>query len=240
MPKLSLLTIFPILLLWTFQSIGQSKTNISLYKEQLPYFQELITGGQYKESPLYYEGNPYFKTRVFVEGSLLINGVSYTDVPLLYDQNSDVVLTFHPIHRQKILIKSEKIEEFQIDKEDLFRKFEGNSSYTFHKNGFYQVLDDGIIKVIIKNYKMAEAVREVGKYTHKLEEHTDYFYWFDGKFIKINRKKQAIKALGLSRREVKKAFRSKSLFYTTDKEKYILELVKLRINKDAFFNGFVE
>lgn len=240
MLKLNFFTSFLLLFIGTASSFAQSQTYMSLYKEQLPYFQELITGGQYKEPPLNYEGDPYYFDRKFGEGTLSINKIRYTEVPLLYDENADFVITFHPIYRQKILIKPEKVEEFQLKEGSLFRKFDGNTSYSHHKNGFYRIISDGEIKVLMKYYKYIEPTREVGKYTNRFIENTDYFYWNDDEFVLIRKKKQAIKSLGLNKKEVKKYLKGKSLYFSTDKEKYILELASLRESKADSFNGFVE
>ncbi|WP_373396894.1 hypothetical protein V8V91_19930 [Algoriphagus halophilus] len=119
MLKIKFFIPFVLLFMWAAKISAQTQSFISLYKEQLPYFQELITGGQYGESPLNYEGHPYFERRNFEEGVLSINQINYTDVQLLYDETADEVVTFHPIYKQKILIKAEKIQEFQLDQDHL-------------------------------------------------------------------------------------------------------------------------
>ncbi|WP_140160541.1 hypothetical protein [Algoriphagus antarcticus] len=240
MLKINFFTPFLLFFIMTANSFGQSQTYLSLYKEQLPYFQELITGGRYQEPPMNYDGDPYYLDRKFGEGTLSINKISYTEVPLLYDENVDVVITFHPIYRQKILIKSEKIEEFRLKDCGLFRRFLGNDSYAYNRNGFYHVLKDGEVKVLIKHYKFEDPTNEVGRYTHRFVEKKDYFYWYEDEFVLIRKKKQAIKSLGLNKKEVKKYFRGKSLYFSMDKEKYILELAALRESKAETFNGFVE
>lgn len=240
MPKFPFFIPFLLIFTGAASCFAQSKNYLSLYKEQLPYFQEIITGGQYKEPPLNYDGDPYYLDRTFGEGALSINKIRYTEVPLLYDENADVVITFHPIHRQKILIKPEKIEEFQLKDESVFRKFYGNETYSRHKNGFYQIIEDGEIKVLIKNYKFIDPTKEVGKYTHRFVESRDYFYWYQDEFVLVRRKKQAIKSLGLNRREVKKHLKGKSIYFSMDKEKYIIELAHLRESKPDTFNGFIE
>lgn len=222
--------------MWAAKISAQTQSFISLYKEQLPYFQELITGGQYGESPLNYEGHPYFERRNFEEGVLSINQINYTDVQLLYDETADEVVTFHPIYKQKILIKAEKIQEFQLDQDHLFRRFEGNEKYTYHRNGFYQVLKDGKVKVLIKHYKTIEPTKEVGKYPYKYVEDQEYFYWYNDDFVSIRKKKQAIQSLGLQKKEVKKYMKAKDLFFALEKERYILELANLRENKSEGFN----
>lgn len=240
MLKISFFTPFLLFFVITASSFAQSQTYLSLYKEQLPYFQELITGGHYGEAPKNYDGDPYYLDRTFGEGSLSINRIKYTEVPLIYDENSDEVITFHPIYRQKILINSEKIEEFQLKDGSIFRKYVGNDSYLHDNNGFYRVESDGEIKVLKKYYKTKDPIKEVGKFTHRFEEFTDYFYWYEDDFVLVRKKKQAIKSLGLNKRDVKKYFKGKSLYFSTEKEKYILELVKLRESNSNTFNGFVE
>lgn len=226
--------------MWAAKNSAQTQSFVSLYKEQLPYFQELITGGQFGEAPLNYEGHPYFEKRVFEQGSLLINDIDYTGVELLYDENSDVVVTFHPIYKQKILIKSEKIEEFKLDGGQLFRRLEGNDSYIHHKNGFYQVLRDGDLKVLIKHYKTIEPTREVGKYPYKFVEDENYFYWYNGDFVPINKKKQAIQSLGINKKVANKTMKQKGIFFSLEREKYILELAELADDASGNFNGFVK
>lgn len=240
MPKIIFSTAFLFLIVGSNGSFAQSQNYLSLYKEQLPYFQELITGGQYREPPLNYEGNPYLIDRKFGEGSLSINKISYTEVPLLYDVNADVVVTFHPIYNQKILIKSEKIEEFQLKDGSVFRKMAGNDSYGLDKNGFYQVLNDGEIKVLIKHSKYIDPTNTVGKFTHVYLERQDYFYWYKDEFVLIRKQKQAFKSLGLSRKDVKKHLKGRSIYFSTEKEKFIQELAALRESQSDTFKGFVE
>ncbi|MFC5625589.1 hypothetical protein [Algoriphagus winogradskyi] len=240
MLKINFFAPFLLFFLIAANSFAQSQNYLSLYKDQLPYFQELITGGQYQESPRNYEGDPYYLDRTFGEGTLFINKIKYTEVPLIYDENADEVITFHPIHRQKILINAEKVEEFQLKDGSVFRKYEGNESYLHDKNGFYRVESDGKIKVLKKYYKTKDPIKEVGKFTHKFEEFSDFFYWYDGEFVLVRRKKQAIKSLGVNKKEVRKYFKGKSLYFSTDKERYILELAKLREASTNAFNGFAE
>jgi hypothetical protein len=240
MPKLIFLTAFLLSIVGAVSSFAQSQSYLSLYKEQLPYFQELITGGQYREPPLNYEGSPYHIDRKFGEGTLSINKISYTGVPLLYDSNADVVITFHPIYNQKILIKPQKIEEFQLKDGSVFRKMAGNESYGLDKNGFYRILNDGEIKVLIKHSKYIDPANYVGKYTHAFLEINDYFYWYDDDFVLVRKKKQAIRSLGLRKKDVKKYLNGKSIYFSTEKERYILELAALRESQSDSFNGFIK
>ncbi|HSF53007.1 MAG TPA: hypothetical protein VLA71_04615 [Algoriphagus sp.] len=210
---------------------------LTMYQEQLPLFQELVTGGQYADPPINYLGSPFFDSRFFQNGRIQINGISYSKVPLLYDTWLDDVITFHPIYNQKILIKAEKVDEFTLADNSIFRKFIGNSDYGKHNHGFYQVISDGEIKLLKKNYSNVESVKESGLITREYRSEKDYFFWFDGKFQKVNKKKEGIAALGLSKKAVAE-LNSKVVFQKSDPQAYLLELLDLKKNDPAPFTGF--
>lgn len=242
MLKIKFLLILMAIIVWS-ASAQVERDQVAyqtLYEEQLPYFQELITGGLYADSPKYYEGHPFYKSRTFESGTLSINRIVYSEVPLLYDELEDWVVTFHPVYRQKILIKSEKVDQFTLGDGSLFRNFESNQSYARDRNGFYEVLYDQDIKLLAKRYKELKAIKEVGKYTREFEAYDDYFLYYQDQFRIIRKKKQAIAALGLSKKEVKKHLRGRSLYFRANKEEYLLELVKLREDSSIPFEGFSE
>jgi hypothetical protein len=220
------------------QEVQASEAYLALYQEQLPFFQELITGGLYADSPRNFDGHPFFQTRVFGNGVLRINEVNYESVPLLYDSQADWVITFHPIHKQKILIKSEKVAQFELQDGTKFRNFGGNSSYSHHRNGFYEIISDGRIKVLAKHYKELKPVKELGEFTKEFVAYKDLFYWFDGKFEAVSRKSQAINLLGLDKKEAKHALKASNLDFRRDMEKALGILAELRAEREDSFKGF--
>jgi hypothetical protein len=220
------------------QEVSASDSYLSLYQKQLPFFQELISGGLYADSPRYFDGHPFFQTRVFGNGVLRINEVSYEGVPLLYDSQADWVVTFQPIHNQKILIKSEKVKKFELQNGSEFRNFKGNESYTHHRNGFYEIILDGDIKVLIKHYKELKPVKELGEYTKEFVSYQDFFYWYDGRFESVSRKLQAINLLGLDKKVAKKSLKASRLDFKRNMEQSLAILANLRIKGSDTFEGF--
>lgn len=230
------------LLIFGWSAIAQenigSDSYVATYHKQLPFFQELISGGLYADSPRNFDGHPFYKSRTFGNGTLRINEVNYEDVPLLYDSQSDWVVTFHPIHNQKILIKSEKVEQFELQDGSRFRNFAGNESYYHHGNGFYQVIADGEIKVLAKHFKDLKPAKELGDFVKEFVDHEDLFYWFDGKFESVGRKSQAISLLGLDKKEAKQALKTNRIDFKRDMEQALAVLASLRMNGTGTFEGF--
>jgi hypothetical protein len=207
------------------QVVGKELPFLSAYQQEIPYFQELITGGQYAAPSSLIKGDPYFVTRQFVSGTLRINGISYPQVPLIYDIFRDQLVTFHPIFNQKILIKPEKIDEFAWSDGKLFRFFPGNEAFIHHGNGIYQVLDQGNAIALVKRYKTTRSLRDISRYNEEYVEKQEYFLWKDGAFFLIKKSSQAFTALQLNPKELKKELKSKGLQFKKAPEAFLSYLV---------------
>lgn len=209
------------------QVVGDNLAYLPEYQEQLPYFQELITGGQYAEASRLIQGNPYFASRQFENGTLSINGIVYPEVPLLYDSFLDQVVTFHPIFNQKILIKPEKIDAFALSNGSMFRFIPGNEDYLHNQNGIYEVLGAGEFTALAKRYKTTKELRELSQYDAVFVEKSDFFLWRDGVFFSVGKQKQVFETLGLNSKETRKKLRSQGLNLKQNPEKSLQFLVTL-------------
>lgn len=207
------------------QVAGDNLAYLSEYKDQLPYFQELITGGQYAEASRLIQGNPYFGSRQFEEGTLTINGIVYPEVPLLYDSFLDQVVTFHPIFNQKILIKPEKIDGFVLSNGSRFRFIPSNDGYLHDQNGIYEILAEGKLTALAKRYKTTKALREMSQYDAVFLEKSDYFLLKDGTFYPVSKGKQAIETLGLDPKAAKKQVRAAGINFKQSPERFLQFLI---------------
>lgn len=207
------------------QVVGSNLAFLPEYREQLPYFQELITGGQYQEPPRTIDGDPYYFSRQFEKGSLTINGITYPDVPLLYDVFRDQVVTFHPVFNQKILIKPEKIGGFQLGDGPQFKYFPGNEEDFRDGNGIYEVLGEGEYLALAKRYKTTKPIREISKYAEIYVEKTAYFLLKGEGFFPVNKESKLLAALGLEKKEVRKELKSKGLNFKQNPEAYLQYIV---------------
>jgi hypothetical protein len=55
---------------------------------------------------------------------------------LLYNTFSDEIITFHPVHKQKTLIKTDKIDAFDLPENRRFIRIDENPGYSHHGKGF--------------------------------------------------------------------------------------------------------
>ena len=208
------------------QVAGKNLAFLPEYQEELPHFQELITGGQYAEPSRLIEGDPYYFSRQFEKGSLSINGITYPEVPLLYDIYRDQVVTFHPVFNQKILIKPEKIDGFTLANGDRFRHFLGNEGYGKNGNGIYQILGEGEFLALVKRTKTTKPSREMSKYDEIYLRKEDFFLWKNEEFFPVKKPFQAFEILGLEKKKVKKELKARQINFKQNPEAYLRFLVQ--------------
>lgn len=211
---------------------------LAWYKQTLPFFQDIITGGQYADAPNSYLGSPFYGSGEVRNGQIWINGLGYDNVPLLYDVWQDDLVTVHPRFNQKTLIKAEKIEKFVLADGAVFLKYALNPDYGKHHHGFYQVVYEGEPKLLKKHYRNIDAVNETGLITKEFKVGQDYFFWYRDEFWKIGGKADAASALGLSKKEVNRHFTGKGIVFKKNLERYLLELLNIEENKGVNFKGF--
>lgn len=198
------------------------------YKNIIPLHQEIISGGYYGEPPREIEGHPYFEFKSFENGKITINGISYEDVPLTYNIYTDDVLTFQPIHNQKILIRHDKINDFDLMSSQIYRfvRIDANPGYLYHRNGIYQVIQNGSAQLLAKHYKLTKPKREIGRYVGEYYDNKDLFIYNSGKIFLIKKKKHAFEALGLDKKELKSTLADQGIRYHDSPEKFIIFLVQ--------------
>jgi len=199
------------------------------YRSNIPLDQEIVSGGFFVDPPKEYEGHPYFETRNFEISQITINGLTYKDVPLLYNIWKDEVLTFQPIHKQKILIRADKINEFTIyfNSPTSFIRLDENPGYGNHGNGIYELAVKGKAQLLVKHRKQTKATREVSKFREEFFQQADYFLENEGKIAQISKKKQAFEFLQLNQKEWRSSIRQNGLDFRTDKRSFLTYLTTI-------------
>jgi uncharacterized membrane protein len=205
-------------------AVAQAQSDLErAYLSKIPFHQEVISGGYYVDPPPNIQGNPYFQTKSFEKGTITINGLTYESVPLLYNIQKDQIITFHPVHSQKILLNSEKINAFIlfIPEKSLFVQIENNDSYPQHNNGFYELVKDGNAQLLCKHYKTKSTKKEVGKYSGYFTENSDYLLKKNDQIIVVKKRKQAFEFLGLEKKTILKELKKNQIYFRGNQRTFL-------------------
>lgn len=217
---------FSCLFSFWFSWPTQGQTDNSLeknYRSIIPLDQEIVSGGYFVDPPKEIEGHPYFETKTFESGQITINGLTYKDVPLLYNIWKDEVLTFQPIHKQKILIRADKINEFMIylNTPVIFIRLEENTGYIHHGNGIYELVVDGNASLLVKHRKQTKSKREISRFQDEFYQQVDFFLKKEENTAHITTKKQAFEFLQLDKKQLRNPIRENRLDFRRDRRSFL-------------------
>ncbi|GAB3649466.1 hypothetical protein GCM10028791_15040 [Echinicola sediminis] len=211
---------------------------VSAYKKIIPFPQEVFSGGQYAVGEAFHiEGSPFLISNDFVKGQITINGFTYTDILLNYDIQKDQLITYHPNNFQRIVLNAQKINSFVLPTNRKFIKSPVNQGYAFHKSGYYEVLWDQKLIVLVKHTKEENLKKDYNASASKHFEfsyRTHYFIEIGDKFYRINNKKDLAKALGISKRQINRSLKKAKLKY---KKQTASSLVNVAANYVSDFDN---
>ena len=195
------------------------------YRQYIPLLQDVSMGGFFEDPPRYIQGNPRFLQAMFEPGQVMINGIVYSNVMLSYDIYSDVLITFHPKFA-KISLRPGRVSAFTLADGSSFIHKESNPGFSQHNNGYYQLLLDDAVQVLVKHRKVAKQNPARAEYLEKFVTKTNYFIEKDHQIFPANNARQAIRILELERKDIRPQIRKQGLNYRIDPAAYLLFLGK--------------
>lgn len=212
-----------LLLFVGFASAQMQPAIQTKYKENIPFHQEVVSGGYYVDPPNNIEGHPFLREKKFEIGNITINGLYYEQVPILYDIHKDLVITFHPVHRQKTIIQADRIDSFSILEPEKvkFIKIENDFDYSSHNNGFYELVIDGNAQLFCKHYKIVNAKSGTGRYSRIFIEESDFLIKNENQFLLVKKKRSVLEFLGLEKKTIQKELKKRDIYFKQNPRAYL-------------------
>jgi hypothetical protein len=157
-------------------------------KGELPIY----TGGGYAEYVSLNEEFPYFLSDDWINGSIVYMNDTYTDVPLQFDLGTETIIIEHFTSARKIKLASERISEFHLADRHFINL---NKAYLpgVPESGFYEILEDGEVKLYARRRKNLQKRVVSGKLVASFEEINKYYLLKDSTFHSIKSKSRLLK-----------------------------------------------
>jgi len=225
--------IFYFFVLINWPSISAAQTIIKdisfspIYYEVIDHFPETVMGGQYMIPHRNVDGKPFYNNNDFENGTLVISGFKFQEIPLQYDLWDDILITITPVHRQKIILNPFKIDQFILSDGAVFVRRENVSSYHQQKNGFYrQIIKDEIglyCKHWIELKRRSSTFEMLSSY---IREHR-YFLEIANQLFSVNKRKDDYELLELQKKEVRLKAKTEGIKYKKNQERYLEIMVEM-------------
>ncbi|MBS1609600.1 MAG: hypothetical protein JSS70_12740 [Bacteroidetes bacterium] len=179
--------------------------------------------------------HPYFMQDSMQLGNVLYDGTLYKNIPLLYDESNDNLLTlsyfsatpYPPGYavqkKQRMDLVKEKISRFTIAGHQFIRL---DSSAPNMREGFYESAYKGNSTMYIKRSKKYIEEAKQKDVEIRYEIFDEYYIFCENRFYHIKSKKLLVNAFPGKEAQVKSFLNSLPIKFRKNKEKVIFETVK--------------
>lgn len=181
----------------------------------------LYTGILYVRDYYNVKGHPFFQTDSFQKGEVFYNGVLYKNVDLLYDLSHDNVIVKYSGDVNLVLVP-EKTGYFNLPGH-LFVK---GSDAPSVRQGFYDLLFDGKIQILVKRTKEQVPWSKSFEFNSVFVQTNNYFIYKDGNYKRVKSKKEILDVLEDRKTELKDFISKNKLDFRKDFEKALVQTAK--------------
>jgi hypothetical protein len=207
-------------------SSGQNISKIvDVYYRSLGEQSPLYNGSQYIEYPfIIQDGHPFFGSQSFVNATIHFEGMTFTEVPMLYDIVRDqvVILDYHKIY--KINLPTDKIQGFELSGHTFVLLV--HDSLNGIKTGFYEQLYSGKIALFAKREKKFLQQYSNTEVNNVVLSKSFYYIRKGNGFYTVNSKKSLLNILKPKQKEVQQYLKKNKIKFKRDRENAALRAVE--------------
>lgn len=200
--------------------LAQQRKSISaLYYNSLDIQSGLYNGSEYiVYVSLLKDGHPYLDTAQLTAGSVFYDGMLYQNVPMLYDIVKDELIVQHYNKVFYVQLVQSKVENFDF----LDRKFvhlgRDSTQKGNVKNGFYELLYAGNIKLYAKRIKTIQEFIPDMQVERRVFSNNRYFIYKDSTFHEVFTQSSVLKVLADKKSAISQALRKQNVRFRKQRE----------------------
>jgi len=198
---------------------------ISFYHQFTNKTARLYNGIHHLGYPNHIEGFAYFPDNAFHTGSVVYDGIRYSNVPMKYDAFQDELVILH-YSRLAMSLHSEKVKEFTYSGRRFIRLVPDSVRYSWLFTGFYEELHKGPrVTLLARRKKFIEE-----KVTDQLEQRfilsEFYFIHRDDTWYVVRGFKSLLQILHEHAREIRQYLKKNKMRYRKHREAVIIMAVQ--------------
>lgn len=191
---------------------------IAFYYSQLGDQSPIFNGSLYPPLPYTFkEGSPFFLSEKPMLGSVVYDGIQYSDLSLRYEDFRQYLVSIDQSYQ--LLLINQKIRSFTIGG----HQFDNVHLDSLHRGiptaGFYEVLYAGPSRLLKSTYKKSNETLSMSEGVVRVMEVIEDYYIKIGKvFGPVNTKSELLAKMKNHRKEVQRYIRKNKLNFRKDKD----------------------
>jgi hypothetical protein len=196
---------------------------VNNYKKTIVLQSGLYNGPEYVFYNRQKKDNVFYQDQSFwVNSTLVYDGATYTNVPLVYDLYKDEVVALLYSKTSNYVLISEKITGFTfVDHHFIYRSVEPGTAGSF-KSGIYDQLYNGKTEVLIRRTKNLVTLPNQDKLYPETE---NIFIKKAGKYYEADSKGSLLNVLKDKKKELRKYIKDNNLDFKENKDQAIARVV---------------
>ncbi|KAA8478437.1 hypothetical protein BDE36_0259 [Arcticibacter tournemirensis] len=204
------------------------ENTLSVFRKSLKSQLWLFNGVEDPGYPAGLVGSPYYLTDKLSKGSVIYDGVTYHNVPLLYDMLKQAVVIEYFNTPFRIRLLDDRLSSFSFSGHH-FVKVGNNAGLVNLEEGIFEICYSGSLRLLARRYALSRNVISGNKMATTIESHVKFYIIRDRTAYSVNSAKTALKIVG-DNGEIKEYLKKNKFKYKKDKERVLTEIVSYRDN----------
>lgn len=221
-------------------SIGQSKPDTAFvssavnhakktYTQGLGGHAHLNNGVEHKRYRDEIELEAYLEPD-WIEGSIFYDQELFENIPLMYDMVAQRVVTEY-FSGQAIDLITDRVDWFIINRRKFVYLGRNNKDAVLDP-AFYELLDNGNVKLYVRRRKRIDEKTGENKITYSVFNMKNHFLLYkEGKYISVNGKKTLVAALNDKKEELKQFKRKNKIHFNKENKEMAIKQYVARYNE---------
>jgi len=196
---------------------------VATYQKDIGPQSRLYRGPSYEFYDLFAAGTPYFfDSAAFTNGRVKYDGIVYKNIPLLYDEYRQVLVTFLNDNTSKIALLSDFVNEFDL-RGHHFISFVPDEPNKKMDVSFYDELYNNKLQLLVKRQKLR---REESLSLKTIFDNKNTYYLKKGQiYYTVNSKGQLLDVLSDKKKELKLYIKKNNIDFSDDRERALISVI---------------
>ena len=208
----------------TSQPVNQPAVEnaVALYYSSVDHQSRLYNGVEHVGYSPRIKGHAYFQEADLQKGSIVYDGLVYTDVPMWYDMLKEQVIIQHFNKFTRIGLVSDKVTSFTLLNHHFIRLTIDSTLGLPIRTGFYDVLYKGSSTVLVKRVKtIYEIVKD--ELEREFTQQNYYYIQKDSTYYRVKSYKGLLTIFKDHSKEIKQYLRKNKIRYRKNTENAIIK-----------------
>lgn len=200
------------------------ENTIDAYQKAISLHSQLYRGAIYEFYDVRSEGGPYFKDTIqLVNGNITYFGISYKNVPLIYDLALRQLITLLYDKTTKFAFLSEGVSSFDLYGHHFIRLIPDEVNKKMDVGFYDELYNSSKLQLLVKRTKSGQFESLTGKRVYYSQN--SYYIKKGATYHSVGTKGQILNLLNDKKKELKKYLKDNGIDYSDNKERAMVMLL---------------